>query len=268
MSDQVERLEKSLNHSLLALRNILQKGGDGLAKKTGKKNPSAQIVSSSTSPAEDPTIGDDGQGYNGNDLSLIKAEEDLDDDMDDYEDDDFEDEEDDFETPPEPAKKKMKKGKQSFPPKDNDQNVMQKSLHDVIVDLGGDEAEIAMDAEPFLRAMADSTDERFAKLEKSINMIGNLVQQIGNVTLKSATLQKALGDLPFPSSSILSKSRAAGPGEAPKPRTLEQKQQILSKSFELIKSKQIDPVTATQIEHCVNKDAPLPPKVAGLFDVK
>ena len=152
---------------------------------------------------------------------------------------------------------------------------LEKSLTDYVAE-DDEEAEMAMDVEPFLKSLAKGIekyiDGEMKKLQKSVGDVYELSKAQADIAVKVAELQKGIdgkveriGGEPVKSNSVLSKSsQRFAKGETAK----YSKAQMLRKSFELLQAKKITPMQATKIEGRVNKNLPLPDELAHLFEGK
>lgn len=137
----------------------------------------------------------------------------------------------------------------------------EKSLEDEISELD-EEAEIAMDVEPFLKSFVEAVDEKLQKLGTKIARVHTLQKAQGDVLVASAEMQKStneaarkIGDSAIPPKSVLSKATQrfeSDGGEIEMNRM-----QILKKSHDLVKAGTLDVLTATKIENRLNKNMPL-----------
>lgn len=135
-----------------------------------------------------------------------------------------------------------------------------KSMEDEL--SSDDEAEAAMDVEPFLRGLVKSFDERINALSKSVNKkfaeVEQLQKSMAQMVSKQAELQKSvydevdrIGQQPVPSGSItrMAKSRF---GEGEESQEVDG-QTVLMKSQQWVREGKLDLTEASMVEGRVNK---------------
>jgi hypothetical protein len=180
-------------------------------------------------------------------------------------DEDYDDDDEDMDEEDDTEDDEMEKG---------GSKTMRKSLASIVAD-GDEEAEIAMDVEPFLKSLVNGMQEyidlKFSRLQKSLGRVQNLTKAQAEVTMAAMELQKSMsetveqfGRSPVPSASMLRKGGSRFAGEGAKQQM--DGRAILRKSFDLVKSGKITTVQASKIEGRVNKGLPLPDDVAHLFE--
>lgn len=132
-----------------------------------------------------------------------------------------------------------------------------KSIEDAV---GEDpEAEAAMDVEPFLRTMVKGLDEAFYTILAKLNRVEAVQKSMADVTLKSATLQKALrdevkkiGETPVPRQGLMKSVGGNGTKFGPEGKTFS-RAEILHKSHELLMKGQLRSEDATLVEVKLNR---------------
>ena len=156
-------------------------------------------------------------------------------------------------------------------------SVVKKSLSD-LVSKENEEAEIAMDVEPFLKGLVQGMqqylDQELKTLKKSISVVLQLSKAQAGATVKMAALQKAIdgkvqriGEETVPSNSVLRKgSSSVRFKKEEKGADSYDRNEVLRKSFSLLRERKITPVQATKIEGRLNKGLVLPAELAHFFD--
>jgi flagellar biosynthesis GTPase FlhF len=169
-------------------------------------------------------------------LKLEKAKDEDEDDEKSYEESDAEEDEDESE---------------------EDEKEMEKSISDILAE--DPEAAAAMDVEPFLRQLAKAIDESVSQVLQKVIGVEAMVKSQAQVVMQSAKLQKSvegivkqIGGQPVRSNSVrgLQKSRFESNGE----KIELNNQEVLSKSREWVKNRQINLVDAGTIESRINKN--------------
>jgi hypothetical protein len=153
-----------------------------------------------------------------------------------------------------------------------------KSLEDAIA--GNDtEAEVAMDIEPYLKALAHEIGvklekstkplDRFSKLEKSVEELSTIVKAIGKTVLANAEMQKSISDnvtkfgqIEIPSMTRLRKStdrfQVEGSGEM-------SVMEIMAKATELCRTGQLSTTDVTILEGRLQHGGDIPESMKPLF---
>jgi len=190
---------------------------------------------------------------------LAKAKKKVEEDDEDYDEEEAEeDEEDEHE---EPDGDEDEEGEEP-----QEKKSMHKSIADRIAD-DDEESALAMDVEPFLKSLTvgieSYIDDKFEELHKSMKKIKELSKAQGRAYMASMELSKALSgsvkqiaNQPVNSASILRKGGVNGQRFERQAEPYN-KEEVLRKSFELVKNRTIDTVQATIIEHRVNQGADL-----------
>ena len=163
---------------------------------------------------------------------------------------------------------------------------IKKSVEDAIDD--DPEASVAVDVEPFLKAMVQAIDARLDGMErnfgKALKQVGIRIQQtevitkaMGNTMRNAFEMSKSIkdevekiGNAPVQSTSVLRKSGDRFPEADGKDAAVEAvakmpKQEVLNKALELRMKGQMDPMDVTLIEGRLNKGLPLDPRHAGIL---
>ena len=182
---------------------------------------------------------------------------------------DFEEEEEEEEDEEEVKYSKGKKMSKSE--EEEELEEFEKSLEEDISELD-EEAEIAMDVEPFLKSFVGAVDGRLQKLGQKISKVEQLQKAQGDVLVASAEMQKStqeaakkVSEQAAPVRSVLSKaSQRFGSGEG---EVEMNRMQILQKSHELVKEGKLDLLTATKIENRLNKGQDLTDEMKQFFTV-
>jgi hypothetical protein len=179
-------------------------------------------------------------------------------------------EEDIFEKDDE-GKDKPEKGKEKPKP------TMNKSIADTVSE-GGDEAQVALDMEPFLKSLVEGVDGQFDVLKKgisekligmskSIESLQEVVTSMANATIANSDLQKSIqaevtkiGDTAQKTSSVKGSSTGRFTLEKGEGAHEYSKGEILEKSIKLRQAGKVDQLFVTKIEGRLNKGIDLDPK--------
>lgn len=158
-----------------------------------------------------------------------------------------------------PKAEKKKDEEDEEDEEEDDEEEVGKSMEDEISQ--DEEAEAAMDVEPFLRGLVKSFDEKINELSKSVNKkfgeVEDLQKSMAQLVSKQAELQKSLydevdkiGQQPVPSSSVtrMAKSRF---GEGEEAQEVDGPT-VLRKSQQWLQDGSIDLTEASMIESRVN----------------
>jgi len=168
--------------------------------------------------------------------------------------------------------KKAKKGEEGYEEEEGaeeEEEELGKSLEEEIGDLD-EEAEIAMDVEPFLKSFVDAVDNRLKSVEATVTSVKQLQKAQSEVLLTSAEMQKnvgvaveKMGNAPLPTMSVMRKAvQKFGQGDK---EIQMNTTQILTKSHELVKSGKLDVLMATKIEGRLNKGVELSDEMKSYF---
>lgn len=121
------------------------------------------------------------------------------------------------------------------------------------------EAAAAMDVEPFLLQLAKAIDESMASMGSRVGKVEKMVKSIGNATVASADLQKAMRDsinkiseTPVPSSSVKRLQKARFEGSDGNPQDFDTKE-VLAKSRDWLKTGKLNLTEAGNVEGRINK---------------
>lgn len=161
---------------------------------------------------------------------------------------------------------------------------MKKSVEDVVEE--DDDAQVAVDVEPFLKSMLVGIDARFdgiaevlAQLSKSMKYLHKKIKRVEEINKALATvsrnafeMQKSIGTevekigkTPVPSKSVLMKGGDRFAEDGSLDMTKIPKQEILNKALELRMKGVLAPIDVTLIEGRLNAGGVLDPKHANVL---
>jgi hypothetical protein len=188
----------------------------------------------------------------------------------------LEDEESDIFESDDEGTDKQEKGKAKPKP------TMNKSVADYVAD-GEDDAQMALDMEPFLKSLVDGVDGQFevlkkgisgklTEMSKSIESLNDIVTSMANATIANSDLQKSIqaevtkiGDTAQKTSSIKGSSTGRFALEKSEGAHEYSRGEILEKAIKLRQNGKVDNLFVTKIEGRLNKGIDLDAKDIDLI---
>ena len=150
-----------------------------------------------------------------------------------------------------------------------------KSLDELVAE-GDEEAEIAMDIEPYLKSLAEGIETTVAshtselpKLHKAVKELTGIVKVLAKAVLAGSEMQKSIADtvekigkIDIPSMSRFSKAKDRFEVSGDQKLT---KAEVMNKALDLMKAGKIDSLAVTKLEGRLNAGGDIPDDLKPLF---